>query len=405
MSNRIAYWVAWALWLLVLGMSMLVYVLSAMNGNVKSPPLSGAMSGIAIVSVGALIVSRRPSNRIGWLLILATLLLAFGGEGNFADQYAIYTLATRPGALPAGPWVLWFKGIAQILGFFPLVSFLLLLFPDGRSLSARWRLVAWLAIVFMALAIVVNAFDPQPLHVGSLEVPNPLGIEGARVVPDFVDSLLLLSGLALALTSVASVFLRFRRARGDERQQLKWLFYGALFIPLALVSGVLSVLLNLTWVLNLGLWQLSVAGIPLAIGIAILKYRLYDIDIIIRRTVIYTLLTLSLAIVYFGSVVVLQQLFRAITGAQQSEIVTVISTLAIAALFVPLRQRIQRTIDRRFYRRKYDAAQVLAAFSATARDEVDLNKLTERLLDVVDETMQPAQMSLWLRPAEREVKR
>ncbi len=209
---------------------------------------------------------------------------------------------------------------------------------------------------------------------------------------------------AIDVAILASTIVRFARSRGEERQQLKWFGY---FVVLPLAAFIVFATireLELAPALRVGLEVLGglsfavlLAGIPVAAGIAIFKYRLYDIDILIRRTLIYSALTLALAAIYFGSVALLQFAFGALTGEQQSALVTVLSTLGIAALFVPVRRRIQQAIDRRFYRNKYDAAKVLAAFSATVREEVDLELLTERLLEVVHETMQPASASVWLK--------
>jgi hypothetical protein len=379
-------------------------ILDGLNGHTDSSPVIGQLAGVASLTVAALVVSRRPTNRIGWLFLLTSLLLAYGGAGNLADQYAYYTFVTHPGALPGGAWVLWLGVMAQIAGFVPLASFLLLLFPDGRLLSPRWRLVAWAAAVFMALNLVSAFLNPAPSTASGLQVPNPLGIgvpSGQSALWEAFSNaspvVTLIAGLPIALACVASALLRFRRSRGDERQQLKWFAMGVLLIPLAAAIGLLAGLLNSAWLQIVPVWQLGVAGIPIATGIAILKYRLYDIDLIIRRTLLYALLTGLLAAVYFGSVVALQSVFTALTGAARSELVTVLSTLAIATLFVPLRRRLQAAIDRRFNRQKYNAAQTLAEFGATLRDEVDLDHLSAHLLVVVEETMQPETVSLWIR--------
>jgi hypothetical protein len=396
-SKRTAARLAWSLWVLGLAIDLLGRLLDVLNGRVDSPPIVGDISGILSLSAGAWIVSRRPSNRIGWLLLISLLLLAFGGNGNLAYQYAIFSFITRPGALPAGEWVLWFGVIAQILGFVPLVTFVLLLFPDGRLLSPRWKVVAWVAGIYLAVSVILQAFNPQPLEAGPLQLPNPFAVEGLRTFGELGDVSLLIP-LGVALLGIMSLMLRFRRAHGDERQQLKWFFFGALMIPLAVLIGVLGLLLNLALVQDLGLWQLSTAGIPIAIGIALLKYRLYDIDLIIRRTLIYTVLTVLLVLAYLGSVALLEQLLAALSGQRESEFVIVISTLVIAALFAPLRSRVQGMIDLRYYRRKYDAQQVLARFAQAARDETDLDKMKERLIEGVGETLQPEAVGVWLRP-------
>jgi hypothetical protein len=396
MNGRILSRLAWVLWALGLLILICGYVLDNLNGYRDSPLAVGNVPGFVGLTVGALIVSRRPSNRIGWLFLWSPLLLAFGGSGNLADQYALYTFVTRPGALPAGVLVVLLGLITQIAGFLPLVTFLPLLFPDGRPPSPRWRPVAWLTAFQIAFFIFGGIFSPR-LNNGPVDIANPLAIEMVGAVSDQAFFLSLVLSVAIVLLSVASVFVRFRRASGDERQQLKWFGFGALPIPISLVAGGIAGVFNVTWLANLPLWQLSVAGIPIVVGIAIFKYRLYDIDLIIRRTLVYAALTALLALIYFGSVLLLEQLLRALTGQQQSEIVIVLSTLVIAGLFTPLRGRIQQVIDRRFYRKKYDAQQVLSAFGASVRDEVDLNRLTGELLGVVEETMQPSTLNLWLR--------
>jgi hypothetical protein len=399
MSRSSVAWLAWLLWLFGIALDLLGRLLEALNSHLVSPPIAGDFVYIAALTVGALIVSRRRSNRIGWLLLLTALLLAFGAFGSFADQYGIYAFVTRPGLLPAGQWVQWLGSIAQPVGFLAIAYLLLLLYPDGYPLSPRWGLVVGLAAVYIAATAVVAAINPTLSSATGLLIPNPLGIKSVGDLAGLWNAFSLIAGVGLLLASIAAVFLRFRRARGDERQQLKWFAFGALLIPLAGLIGVFGALLNLTWIMNLPLWQLSTAGIPIATGVAILKYRLYEIDVIIRRTLIYGALTATLALLYLGSVAALEQLLRAVTSQQQSQLVTVLATLAIAALFAPLRRRIQAVIDWRFYQRKYDAAQVLAAYGTRVRDEVDLNKLTDELVAVVAETMQPVSVSLWLKEA------
>jgi hypothetical protein len=300
--------------------------------------------------------------------------------------------------------VAWLTETVNAIGL-ALAPLLFLLFPTGRLPSARWTPVARLVVASALLNGVTTAMRPG-LFGAFPTLANPAGLIGS--VGAVVNGLALggsvLSGF-LFLAAAASLLARWRRARGVERQQLKWFAYdgalmailfGALLVAPALgvdlTNGPFGVNVN-----GLPLWPIAVAGMPATIGIAILRYRLYDIDLIIRRTVVYGALTLSLATVYVGSVVLLQRVFHAVSG-QQSDLAIVGSTLVIAALFQPLRRGIQRGFDRRFYRRKYDAAKVLAAFGSAARDEVELDRLTRRLLAVVDDTMQPAQLRLWLRP-------
>ena len=238
---------------------------------------------------------------------------------------------------------------------------------------------------------------------GDWSVANPIGfiphdaLNGMYFFVPWIGAL-----LSLTVLCMASLFVRYRRAKTVEREQIKWLLYAcglfvAVYVPLYWISNLNTILTDVWNVL----FGLAILAIPIAIAIAILRYRLWDIDVVIRRTLVYGALTLTLALVYFGSVVVLQALFEAITGQHQSPIATVISTLVIAALFTPLRQRIQRDIDRRFYRKKYDAEKILAAFAVRARDEVELDQLTDHLLAAVQETMQPEHTSLWLKKSKK----
>jgi hypothetical protein len=269
-------------------------------------------------------------------------------------------------------------------------SFTILLFPSGRVPTHRWRAVAWLSGAVLVLASLSEAFLPGKLAEAP-NVTNPLGIESARGALELVNTgCFLLLPLCFVLSAFSMVG-RFRRSTGEERQQLKWFAAAAVLLgacfPFVFVvsSGVAEDLVTLLF-----------AGLPMAIGIAILRHRLYDIDVIINRALVYGSLTATLALVYVGGVVGLQYAFRTLTG-QGSTLAVVASTLAIAALFNPLRRRVQAFVDRRFYRSKYDAAKTLETFSAKLRDETDLDALNAELVGVVRETMQPAHVSLWLR--------
>ena len=307
----------------------------------------------------------------------------------------MYALVTAPGALPAGVMMAWFGGWARGMGWFLIVAFLPLLFPTGRLPSSRWRPVLWGTAGFIALFTLVTWLSPASLDLRLPFVRNPLGLELEFM--NLLGGVVYLTFPLLVVASGMAVIVRFRRSRGDERQQLKWFAYavvvmiGVFVVWFSFELAGLAPPGALTFVLPL-------IGLPIAAGIAILKYRLYDIDVIINRTLVYGVLTATLALVYFGSVVSLQYVFRALTG-QESQLAVVASTLAIAALFQPLRRHIQGFIDRRFYRRKYDAARVLAAFNARLRDEVDLDALGSDLIGVVEDTIQPAHVSLWMRPS------
>ncbi len=284
----------------------------------------------------------------------------------------------------------WLGQIAWVPGLHLLLTFALLLFPTGRVPSSRWRIVAWICIIplvlFVPLALEAWSFRGRAF----LEHPEQFEPSGfVNVLGNLMFPLMLLSGLAC----VISLIVRFRYSRGNEREQLKWIAFAA---AMTLIAIVVANFLDIGEFGGLLLLPV-VPSIPIAAGIAILRYRLYDIDVIINRTLVYGALTATLAVVYISVIIALQNMVQVFTGQQESQLAIVASTLTIAALFNPLRRRIQAVIDRRFYRRKYDAAQVLVAFSARLRDETDLDALSNDLLTVVEETLQPAHVSLWLR--------
>jgi len=344
-------------------------------------------------TVGALIASRRPENPIGWTLCAVSLVI---GVGIFAEGYAAYALHASSATLPGVPYAAWLSswtgGPAALLA----AAFLFLLFPDGRLPSRRWRLVAWTAAIGSPLSALGRAFKAGPLE-AHRSIDNPVGIGGAlggvlEVVSTVGTAALIVSVLASGI----SMLLRLRRARGVERQQLKWFVYAAALM----VGGFAASVVFSSDPVNSIAWFSGILGfmfLPAAIGIAILRYRLYDIDRIISRTLVYGSLTLLLAAAYFGGVVALQYVFRVLTG-QESTLAVVASTLAIAAMFGPLRRRVQGFVDRRFYRSRYDAAKTLEAFSVRLREETRLDALSEDLVGVVTRTVQPAHASLWLRP-------
>jgi hypothetical protein len=346
-------------------------------------------------TIGAVIVARRPRNRIGRLCCAVGLLL---GPAFFAQDYAWYALIHRPGSLPGGLAMGWFGNWPWFIALVLILVFVPLLFPNGQLVSQRWRPVAWAAAAWLAPVWVATAFPPGPLEGTGIEtVPNPLGIQGAEAAFKLLEPIAALGVGLLMLLSAASMVVRFRRARGAERQQLKWFTYAA----------VLSVLLFPTYILTgldartpapLGavIAALWLMGIPVAIGVALLRYHLFDIDRLINRTVVYGLLTAMLGLVYVGGVVVFSQVLNRASG--DTELAVAASTLVVAALFQPLRRRFQAAVDRRFNRQGYDAAKTIEAFSTRLREQLDLDTLSTELLAVVQQTMQPTKASLWLRP-------
>ncbi len=394
MSRRTAAGLAYSMLALAVLLGVLGSVLLFLNN--RFPPPSGAflLAFATFLLVGVLLASRRPENPIGWMFCLIGLPSV--GE-FFATEYAFYALVTQPGALPGGVWIAWSRLWTATL-IWALMFFVLLLFPNGRLPSPRWRPFAWGAAATFVLLGVLFAFKPGQL--ADVHVPNPMGIEWAAGIMKVSESILVFVVLGIMLAVVASVIGRFRRARGAERLQLKWLTYAVGFWAISGVVGLFNfqVLHNRDiefFASTLGL--VATAAIPIAVGVAILRYRLYEIDLLINRTLVYGSLTATLAVLYLGSVVSLQALLRILTG-QESTLAVVASTLAIAALFNPLRRRVQGFVDRRFYRRKYDAVKTLAAFSAKLREETDLDVLSNDLVGVASRTMQPEHVSVWLRP-------
>jgi hypothetical protein len=390
---------AWLLWGQSVVLAAFGLLLQYANDPTRSlEQVSYALPFLAFVTVGALVTSRRPENPIGWIFCAVGLLNVMYA---FAQAYAIYALLTRPGLLPGGEVMAWpAAGWTATLGWGLMATFVPLLFPTGRLLSPRWRPLGWLAAAVLALAVLTLAITPGPVDEETPSITNPMGLESAAGVLGLLESFVMPLLLALMIASTTSLVMRFRRSQGEERQQLKWIAYSAALLATSIILG--TVLTKLVPALEFGeyanvLQILGVSSIPIATGIAILKYRLYDIDLIINRTLVYASLTATLVALYLGGVVLLQRLFVVLTG-EESTLAVVASTLVIAALFNPLRRRIQSFVDRRFYRRKYDARKTLDIFSSKLRDETDLEALNNELVGVAKETMQPAHASLWLRP-------
>ena len=342
-------------------------------------------------AVGALLVAKRPDNPIGWIMAANALIVAIFPA---CESYAAYVMSTRgrPDALAVfGAWAnswYWFLLLALTFVYLPL------LFPDGRLPSRRWLPVAVLPGIGVAGIAILGGLA-ETLRGQNLDyrIDNPIGIEGLGYVED-LRAFAVLGGGALAIGTVgavAAVVVRFRRSRGTERQQMKWFLYAA--APLVAFPAIEF----LPWIIGVLLAGWVQLGLPTAIGIAVLRYRLYEIDLLINRALVYGSLTAMLALVYFGGVVGLQAVMRGLTG-QESTLAVVASTLAIAALFNPLRRSLQGLVDRRFYRRKYDAAKTLAAFNSRLREETELETLSGDVVGVVRETMEPTHVSLWLRP-------
>ena len=340
--------------------------------------------------LGMMIVWRQPRNRIGWLMMIIGLVAILN---NTLREITIYTNFTAPTNTQIGPLIALVQSIFWVLPFFTLI-WLLALFPDGHLPDRRWRWIIAFISLFM-IGMVLSGLVAEPLY-SAFNLPNPLPISITNdAFFTVLYSLGLIGMLGAAVGSAVLMISQFRQAVGIKRQQYKWLGLGVILVAVFTVSGILlGVVLDTTY--GQILTTFTMAFVPLGIGIAILRYRLYDIDLIIRRTITYSLLTILLGLIYFASVLLLQSIFTALTG-QESPVSLVISTLMIAALFSPLRLWMQAAIDRRFFRAKYDAEKTLNAFIATARDEVELDHITNALLVIVDQTIQPQQMSIWLR--------
>ena len=402
MSARAASLLAWALCLLCVALLAVRVVLLFLN-RVTTLATGGWGTAnyafillVVILSftlVGALISSRLPANPVGWICLSVGLIMALEAV---ADGYYVYALQTRPG-LPGGEYMAWLGNWLWIPWLFLIGTFMVLLFPDGRLPSRRWRVVAWLSVAALISLGASYAFYPGRLDEAP-DVINPLGIESAGSVLGLVYAWDLLLLLPCLVAAALSMVLRFRRSTGEVLQQIKWFAAAAVFQTMAFSSYFASYFVVSSRVLVLeDFVALTFAGLPVAVGIAILRHRLYDIDVVINRALVYGPLTVTLAAIYFGGVVSLQYAFRALTGGG-SQLVIVASTLAIAALFDPLRRRIQALVDRRFYRGKYDAAKTMEDFSRRLRDETDLDALREGSVAVVRETVRPEHISLWLRP-------
>jgi hypothetical protein len=401
MRQRAAAWLAWSL--VALSVALLLGGIAfalVTRSTVPDLPFGGETDDGSVVAdlvtlltfsvVGAIIASRHPRNTIGWLFCSVGVTI---GLNSFVGDYAEFWLASGFGMSSLGETAAWLSSWLWILLVYFPTSLLLLLFPNGRLPSPRWRPVAWGVALGTAGGVVGNALKAGPL-VDFPQIANPYGVDGPVVWVLGVAGSIVAAGSMVV--SAVSLIVRMRRAGSEQRQQIKWLAYGGAMVVGTIFVGGLVIL----WSVPVSIVIMSVAllGLPVFTGIAIVRYRLYDIDLIINRTLVYGSLPLMLALVYFGGVTATQVLLQTLTGQQKlPQLAVVVSTLVIAGLFTPLRRRIQSFIDRRFYRKKYDAAKTLDTFSARLREETDLLTLNDELVSVVKETMQPGHVSLWLR--------
>ena len=373
------------------GLAFLAVNDGTLHANPLGSPALDAAFGVVFLSfplVGALIASRQPRNPIGWLFLGTGFAL---GLQRALLGWSTHELVVGPGTSSAGALAALVADLLWVPTLVGGIAMLFLLFPDGRLPSPRWRAAIWLSAPYTAAYLAGTALKPGSLYYFPA-TDNPLGVEGAAAVAGMIVDGSGIGALGLVLAAIAALIVRFRRSQGQERQQLKWLAYAAVLLALSTpvqpllddleVAG--AVLSDVVFVVLLGL-------LPIAVGIAILRHRLYDVDLVISRTLVYALLSATLGGSYLGLVLVLG------LAVGESDIAVAASTLAVAALFRPARARIQALVDRRFYRRRYDAARTLAAFGGSLRDELDLEALGRELRSVVSETVQPLHVSLWLR--------
>jgi hypothetical protein len=409
MGHQIARYLGWVFWLLDAAVIVAGIIMFARAGlGHETDALVGTLAMVvaffAFPTMGALIIWQRPRNTVGWIFCCIGLGTAFTSFSAAFVQYAIASnidASLLVGMVDAAGNTIWPLNLG-------LGTFLLFLFPNGRLPSRRWRFIFWLDVVVVALAVLMGLFQPGYLESvnGVGRVWNPLGITAAKPFFDLVNTVGGLVFVVCALASVAAIIVRYVTSHDIQRQQIKWFAFGvaamvAILIPSFIFIPEEDTLSNITF-------GLGIIMLPLGAGIGILRYRLFDIDVIINRTLVYGLLTAILAGVYLLGVVGVQTIVntiaRSTTGpaSTPSPLLIVVTTLLIAALFQPLRRRLQRFIDRRFYRARYDARKTLDKFGASLRSEVELSHLTDHLLETVEQTMRPAHVSLWLREPDSE---
>jgi hypothetical protein len=395
---RVARWLAWLLWavamLLVALTGIIVARSPAAARYVQENELGHLIFAVLFSTIGALVTWHRPGSPIGWLFFLLGMLGAVALVGN---SYAGFAVLDRAGALPGGSWVALGATWADRALIVPTVL-LFLLFPDGHLPSRSWQPLLPPVVAALLLLGVVDLLRPDAIQDLLPGIPNPIGLEATGPLLNAALAAFTLLTLASLGAAVVMLLLRLHRARGAERQQLKWFVYAA---SLVVAGFVLAPVLPLPDPWSYAPLLLALLFLPVAMGIAVLRYRLYDIDRLINRTLVYGVLTALLGLGYAGAVLILGQVFGGIGDNPPSWAVAG-ATLAVAALFQPARRRIQAVVDRRFNRRRYDMAQTVEAFSVRLRDELDLDALSAELLAVVDQTMQPSQSSLWLRPSTQE---
>ena len=385
--------VAWALWSAALAFATAGATLVLISLNASVPDNWGFrgywdLAAPTFATAGLLIARRQQGNSIGWILLVAGVSAGFGG---FVQEYATRAVIIAPGSLPGAIPLAWIGSWSWTFFAGPMLTLVPQLFPSGRPLGPRWSPLVWSGPAFVLMAFFLFSLRPGPTENAGF-IDNPIAVRGtlADLRAGLEIPLSALMFLAVA-ASGAALAVRFYRAKGAERQQLKWVASSAVICAIAFGGMVVSGSSKPSQVL-------MVAGfmtMPVAIGIAILRYRLYDVDLLINRALVYGATSTGIAIAFFAGIVVLQALLRPLTSG--SELAVAVSTLLSFALFQPLRRRVQDGVDHRFYRSRYDAARTLDEFSARLRDEVDLDAVRVDLVNAVRDTVQPAHASVWLR--------
>ena len=406
--SGVVVWAAWALTMLSLAVGAWLDHLLRQAGRPELVQLTAenaidAVLGlVSAVTVGAVVANRRPRNPVGWLLLAFGLLVVVS---LVAVGYLAYGLLARPGALPAtGAAVVLVYALNDSGAPVPILALALLLTPTGSLPSRRWRWLAFALVAVAVASVIGGPFNYRPLEPPLGSVTSPLGIDLAassppvRLLYDVAGGVLSAGFPLVIVAATGSLVMRFRRARGVERQQLRWVALAAALVPVAVLVAIAASAIGgpaadtvITFAAGTVSWL-----VPLTLGAAVLRYRLYDLDRIISRTVAYGLLTVLLGGGYAAVVLLLGRLL-----GRSSSLAVAGATLAVAAVSQPARRRVQQLVDRRFNRRRYDAARTIAAFSTRLRQQVDLDNLTGELLAVIEQTMQPIQASLWLRPQSR----
>jgi hypothetical protein len=391
-QGRVWTWLAWALATVIMGLVVTAIAFRVIAGaDVLLVVVENAVTVPVSAAVGAMIVGRRARNAVGWMLLVSALGWAAQSSGT---AVVLHLHAVGASGSATYHWLAWIGANGWVLSFATVILLLPLLFPDGRLPSRRWRPILLLALAMYGLG-VIQALAPGPIVVeeGVLEVAvNPAGVDALVPVLPYLDAVATVVLLPALAGCVAAPIVRFRRSRGVERQQIKWLVPPILLLPIVLpLTGFAA-----TETLGLVLGAVATTTIPVAIGVAVLRYRLYDIDRVISRTVTYALLTIVLAGIYVAGVVGLGGVVRTATGGGAGDLVVAASTLVVAALFGPLRRRLQWMVDRRFNRARYDAQRTVEAFTQRLRDQVDLEAIDGSLRTATATTLRPAHVSLWL---------